>query len=149
MGLIVNHPLPDVPFAALLKRLDIVGDKGIQLDVHYGGPVERGRGFILHRDGFASDAAVLDIAGGYRISATLDALEMLANGAGPQPALLAMGYAGWGPNQLEAEIGENAWLTLDGLPEIVFAQKAGEKWALALRHAGINPLALSSASGHA
>lgn len=149
MGLIVNHPMPDVPFATLLDRLGITGAQGIHLDVHYGGPVEQGRGFILHQGDFAAKTASMNIAGGFQISATLDVLESLAKGAGPQPALLAMGYAGWGPNQLEDEISENAWLTLDGIADIVFAPKAQEKWGAALRHAGINPLALSGAAGRA
>jgi len=149
MGLIVNHSMPDVPFASLLDQLGIAGAQGIHLDVHYGGPVEQGRGFILHQNDFGGEAASLDIAGGFQLSATLDVLELLAKGAGPKPALLALGYAGWGPSQLEAEIAENAWLTLDGIPEIVFAAKAQEKWGAALRHAGINPLALSGAAGRA
>jgi putative transcriptional regulator len=149
MGLIVNHPLPDVPFTALLDGLGIAGAAGVAPDVHYGGPVERARGFILHRDTFASDAPALNIAGGYHLSATLDVLELLAKGAGPDPALLALGYAGWGPGQLEAEIAENSWLTLDGLPDIIFATKAQEKWSRALQHMGITPLALSSAAGRA
>jgi putative transcriptional regulator len=149
MGLIVNHPMPDVPFSALLERLGIDGAAGIELNVHYGGPVERGRGFILHQTSFEGQSATLDIDGGFQMSATLDVLEALAQGAGPDPALLALGYAGWGPNQLEGEIAENAWLTLDGVAEIVFAIKAQEKWGAALRHAGINPLALSGAAGRA
>jgi putative transcriptional regulator len=149
MGLIVNHPLPDVPFASLLERLGIKGAQGIHLDVHYGGPVEQGRGFILHKGDFGGEVASLDIAGGFQLSATLDVLELLAKGAGPQPALFALGYAGWGPNQLEDEISENSWLTLDGIADIVFAPKAQEKWGAALRRAGINPLALSGAAGRA
>lgn len=158
MGIIVNRPLPDMPFAALLEKVGIEnapanrqrGDiKRKDITVHYGGPVEAGRGFILHRDGYVTDGAVLDIAGGFKMSATLDVLESLASGAGPTPALLAMGYAGWGPHQLEDEIAENAWLTLDGLPDIVFAPNADEKWAQALRKSGVNPVTLSGAAGHA
>lgn len=149
MGLIVNHPLPDVPFAALVQGLGITAAAGINCDVHYGGPVERGRGFILHRAGLNEGALMLDIAGGYNLSATLDVLEQMAQGAGPEPALLALGYAGWGPGQLEAEIADNAWLTLDARPDIVFGPKAQDKWTLALQDLGIHPLALSSVAGRA
>ncbi|MDZ7906308.1 MAG: YqgE/AlgH family protein [Cypionkella sp.] len=149
MGLIVNHPMPDVPFATLTERLGIAHTQGIDLAVHYGGPVEAGRGFILHRDNFSSDAGGMPIAGGYHLSATLDVLESLAAGTGPSPALLTLGYAGWGPNQLETEIAENAWLTLDGRADIIFTAPAGEKWAQALRLSGVDPRALSGAAGHA
>jgi putative transcriptional regulator len=149
MGLIVNHPLPDVPFAALAQSLGITAAAGIICDVYYGGPVEQGRGFILHRTGFGGGAAMLEIAGGYNLSATLDVLEQMAQGAGPSPALLALGYAGWGPGQLEAEIADNAWLTLDGLPDIVFGPKPKDKWTLALHHLGITPLTLSLVAGRA
>jgi putative transcriptional regulator len=151
MGLIVNRPMPEVPFATLLDRLGLNVATAIQIDVHYGGPVEKGRGFILHRDNFKPKTTFLDIDGGFRISATLDVLELIAEGtgAGPSPVLLAMGYAGWGPDQLEAEIAENAWLTLDGLPDIVFAEKAADKWADALRRIGVSPVALSGAAGRA
>lgn len=149
MGLIINRPLPDFTFTDLLEKLKITGENPIALDVHYGGPVEAGRGFILHREGYETDGAVMEIAGGYQVSATLDVLEQLAAGTGPRPALLALGYAGWGPRQLEGEIAENAWLTLDGVPDIVFARDAAAKWAAALRHVGVDPVALSGAAGHA
>ncbi len=149
MGIIVNRPIPDMPIASLLEKLGIDAPSPIDLPVHYGGPVEAGRGFILHEIGYPTEAAVLDIAGGFQMSATLDVLEALANGTGPQPALLALGYAGWGPQQLEGEIAENAWLTLDGMPSIVFAPDARAKWASALRQAGVDPVSLSGAAGHA
>ncbi len=149
MGLIVNHPLPDVPFSGILETLGLTGAQGQDIAVHYGGPVERGRGFILHRANPHLDSPALDIAGGYQMSATLDVLEALAKGTGPKPALLTLGYSGWGPNQLEQEIAANAWLTLDGAEDIVFAPQSAEKWANALRRAGVNPLMLSAAAGRA
>jgi putative transcriptional regulator len=149
MGLIVNHPMPEMNFAALLDGLGIAAETAITTDVHYGGPVEAGRGFILHRDTDPSETGGMQIAGGYRLSATLDVLQNMANGMGPNPALFTLGYAGWGPNQLESEIAENAWLTLDGRSDIVFSAPAKEKWAKALRHAGIDPMALATTFGHA
>ncbi len=149
MGLIVNHPMPAVNFASLLDGLGIAAEAAISTEVHYGGPVETERGFILHRDTYRPDAGGMRIAGGYWLSATLDVLQNLANGTGPSPALFTLGYAGWGPNQLETEIAENAWLTLEGRSEIVFSSPAKAKWAAALRHAGVDPMALSGAMGHA
>lgn len=149
MGLIVNRPMPDVPFATLMDRLGISGAEFGKIDVHYGGPVEPGRGFILHRDNFDAMGGVLKIDGGFQMSATLDVLELMAKGEGPAPALLALGYSGWGPDQLEREIADNAWLTLEGLPDIVFGDNGQQKWADALRHSGVNPMALSGAVGRA
>jgi putative transcriptional regulator len=149
MGLIVNTPLPDLNFATLLGRVGIKAPSPPDLPVYYGGPVERGRGFILHQGDYDGGSAVMDIAGGFHMSATLDVLEALANGTGPNPALLTLGYSGWGPNQLEAEIAANAWLTLDGSADIVFGAQAGQKWGNALRLAGVNPMMLSGAAGRA
>lgn len=148
MGIIVNRPLPDLTFADLLQKLGLQVQAPAAVPVHYGGPVEMGRGFILHGAEDGRDGA-LDISGGLQMSATVDVLERLAQGAGPQPAFLALGYAGWGPRQLEGEIAENAWLTLDGQPDIVFAPDPAAKWAAALRHAGVDPVALSGAAGRA
>ena len=149
MGIVVNRPMPDMSFQGLLEKLGIAAQNPAPMDVHYGGPVEAGRGFILHGVGYDSEAAVLDIDGTFQMSATLDVLEALAQGTGPHPALLALGYAGWGPRQLEGEIAENAWLVLDGLPEIVFAKDTTTKWAAALRHSGVDPVALSGTAGRA
>lgn len=149
MGVIVNRPLPNLPLAKVLQDLGISANDAPQMPVHYGGPVEPGRGFILHQSSYHSAAGGMDIAGGYHLSATLDVLAALAAGAGPDPALFTLGYAGWGPNQLEGEIADNAWLTLDGLSKIVFSAPAGEKWASALRQLGVDPMQLSGAAGHA
>ena len=107
MGLIINKPAPDLDFSALLDHLDIPrGLAGRDIRVHLGGPVERGRGFVLHSPDYASNGGTLDVAGIYGMTATLDILQDLAQGRGPCEALLALGYAGWGPGQLEAEIGD-------------------------------------------
>ncbi len=149
MGIIVNRAMNDFTFPDLLDKVGIAANTPAEIKLHYGGPVEPGRGFILHQSGYDAKAAVLEIAGGFQMSATLDVLEALANGTGPRPALLALGYAGWGPRQLEGEIADNAWLTLDGLPDIVFAADTSTKWAAALRYSGVDPVALSGAAGHA
>lgn len=149
MGLIVNQPISDLSFATLLGRVGIKTLSAPSLPVHYGGPVERGRGFILHQGDYDGGSAVLEITGGFYMSATLDVLEALATGTGPNPALLALGYSGWGPNQLESEIAANAWLTLDGGADVVFAPQAARKWGDALRKSGVDPTMLSGAAGRA
>ena len=156
MGLIINKPVPDLSFDSLIDQLSIskgeVGPKrnaGREIRVHQGGPVERSRGFVLHSRDWQAGRATMQIAGLYGMTATLDILEALANGAGPQSALLALGYSGWGPGQLEAEIGRNDWLTAEASDELIFSADDGGKWSGALRSMGIDPVALSSVSGRA
>lgn len=150
MGLIVNKPVEEVTFAGLLDHLNIpTAPEGREIAVHFGGPVERGRGFVLHSRDYRGGAATMKIEGGYGMTATLDVLEALARGDGPHHALLALGYSGWGPGQLESEIARNDWLTSDADAALVFAKDDAAKWAGALRGMGIDPLSLSSKAGRA
>jgi putative transcriptional regulator len=149
MGLIVNKPLQDVSFAGLLDHLNIPkAPEGRDIRVHLGGPVERGRGFVLHSPDWWKGPATVEVPGGFGMTATLDILEALARGEGPTQALLALGYSGWGPGQLEAEILRNDWLTSAAPEGLVFGD-AREKWTAALRGMGIDPVSLSSAAGRA
>ena len=150
MGLIVNKPTTDLSFDELLKQLGIEREPGARdIRVHFGGPVEHGRGFVLHSSDYMSADTTLRIDDRIGLTATVDVLERIARGEGPQDTLLALGYAGWGPGQLEGEIVENGWLTCEADPEIVFAADDGSKWGLALKTLGIDPLTLSAASGRA
>jgi putative transcriptional regulator len=150
MGLIVNKPAPDLRFDDLLRQLDIpVGDGGRDIRVHYGGPVERGRGFVLHSHDYDGGKGSMTVDGGFRMTATLDVLEAMASGGGPGKALLALGYAGWGPGQIEEEIARNDWLTAEALPRLVFDADDAAKWAGALRLIGVDPVALSATAGRA
>jgi putative transcriptional regulator len=151
MGLIVNKPLPELGFTDLLRQLGIPGADApkAQIRVHFGGPVEHGRGFVLHTDDYASNGSTLRVAGGFGMTATLDILEHIARGGGPAQALLALGYAGWGPGQLEGEIARNGWLTAEASRDIVFAADNASKWARALKTLGIDPIMLSSDAGRA
>lgn len=150
MGLIINKPVREMNFSMLLAQLNIaVGDGSRDIRVHFGGPVERGRGFVLHTPDYAGGAATMEVPGGFGMTATLDVLEALANGTGPRRALLALGYAGWGAGQLEAEIGRNDWLTVDAVDDLVFAPEDAGKWLGAMRAIGVDPLALSPVAGRA
>lgn len=150
MGLIVNKPSSDVTFENLVQQLSIeeVGDvSGIR--VHFGGPVELGRGFVLHSPDFRSEMTTLNVDDCFAMTATLDVLESIARGSGPAKRLIVLGYAGWGPGQLEGEIAANGWLICDASSDLVFDTADGDKWEAALGSLGISPLALSSEGGRA
>lgn len=150
MGIIVNKRVEEVTFGGLLDHLKIPrAPEGRDIAVHFGGPVERGRGFVLHSRDYHGGPTTMRIEGGFGMTATLDVLEALARGMGPHRALLALGYSGWGPGQLEAEIARNDWLTAEADAALVFAEDDSGKWTAALRAMGIDPLLLSSAAGRA
>lgn len=151
MGLIVNRPMPELSFTGLLDQLGIPrGPQGRDIRVHFGGPVERGRGFVLHTPDYsANGGGTMQVGAAYGMTATQDILTALASGVGPGSALLALGYSGWGPGQLESEIARNDWLTCDAVPDLVFSDDDGGKWAGALRRLGIDPITLSAAAGRA
>jgi putative transcriptional regulator len=114
-----------------------------------GGPVETGRGFVLHSADFFIENSTLPIDDGICLTATLDILKAIARGNGPESAVLALGYAGWGAGQLESEIHANGWLNCAADPDLVFGREADLKYKLALQKIGIDPAKLSSDSGHA
>jgi len=154
MGLVINRTAPDLTFRDLLSQLDIV--EGIEVapasaraPIYFGGPVEHGRGFVLHSADYTAEGSTLMLSPVFGMTATTDILEDIARGEGPRDVILALGYAGWGPGQLEGEIGENGWLTCDATPEIVFGTENGGKWEAALRSFGVDPRLLSSDAGRA
>ena len=150
MGLILNKPSAEIRMSDVLDQLDIsLTPEAAEIVVHYGGPVETGRGFVLHSSDYASSLNTLDISNALGMTATLDILEAIARGEGPKQSLMMLGYAGWGPGQLESEIAQNAWLTADAPQTLVFQVPATQKWAAALESLGIDPLTLSSAAGRA
>lgn len=150
MGLIINKPSFDLKFEDLLKQLKIpAGDGAKGTQIYFGGPVEHGRGFVLHTADYAANRSTMKVDDRFGMTATLDILQDIARGAGPASSLMALGYSGWGPGQLEAEIQRNGWLTCDASPEIVFAKENGSKWRAALKSLGVDPLTLSPSAGHA
>ncbi|MDJ0637400.1 MAG: YqgE/AlgH family protein [Paracoccaceae bacterium] len=150
LGLIINKPSRELEFDSLLEQLDInVGPAQRDIRVHFGGPVENERGFVLHSGDYEADAATLKVTDTFGMTATLDVLEAIARGDGPSSALLALGYSGWGPGQLEDEILQNGWLTCEAKPELVFGLDDDAKWEGALKTLGVDPLTLSSTAGRA
>ncbi len=150
LGLIVNKPTPELSLGDLLQQLGIqTGPESRDIRVHFGGPVEGGRGFVLHSADYAARDATLQIDERFGMTATQDILRALAQGKGPDSALLMLGYAGWAPGQLEAEILANGWLVADATPELVFADDGRAKWNAALKSLGVDPVSLSAMAGRA
>jgi putative transcriptional regulator len=157
MGIVINQPAEDMSFSGLLRQLEIVDESDSirfpgaleRIPVLKGGPVEVGRGFVLHSADYFADSATLPIASNISLTATLDVLRAIADGQGPQTAMLALGYAGWGAGQLEKEMLGNGWLHCPADPDLVFATPFEKRYQAALTRLGINPLFLSAESGHA
>ena len=155
MGIIVNQPASNIKFPELLVQLEVIpSGERIELPNHdvkilKGGPVETGRGFVLHSSDFFIENSTLPINEGVCLTATLDILKAIANGNGPHDAILALGYAGWAPGQLEQEIQENGWLHCAADAELIFGTDTDGKYDKALRKIGIDLGHLSSQAGHA
>lgn len=150
MGIIVNKPAPELRFSDLLEQLEIpLGDGYRDIRVHFGGPVETGRGFVLHSSEYQSEAGTLEVDAGTSMTATTDVLADMAVGQGPEQSFMALGYSGWGPGQLESEILDNGWLTSDAREDIIFGRANEHKWTAALKMLGVDPLTLSATAGHA
>lgn len=150
MGLIVNKPLPAPDMKDLLGQLGITliaSDQSAAAPILFGGPVETGRGFVLHSTDWKGEA--MPVGEGMAMTATRNILEDIAAGRGPAQSLLALGYAGWGPGQLEAEILDNGWLISDADPSLALGADHASKWNRAIKAMGIDPRSLSAAAGHA
>ncbi|MEX0299064.1 MAG: YqgE/AlgH family protein [Kordiimonas sp.] len=150
MGLVINQGFDNLNFEGLLDQLEIDSDQDEVPDIaiHIGGPVEPGRGFVLHSADFVQDSTMV-VSETLALTATVDILRALANGRGPIHSLLALGYAGWGPGQLEQEIQSNSWLTADGDDEIIFHTELEQKWPRAMAMLGVDVSMLSAEAGHA
>ena len=150
MGLVVNRLLDDVAWPALMKQLGIktTAAAGEDRQIHFGGPVEAGRGFVLHSADYVEDGTLV-VGGDIALTATLEILRAIGRGAGPKRSLLALGYSGWGPGQLDSEIQANGWLSVAADEDLVFGLQHGDKWQRALNKLGIDLLSLSGESGRA
>jgi len=157
MGIVVNRAAGSIDFPGLLVQLNIIDkdhqitlpDAAERLKVLKGGPVETGRGFVLHSSDFFIQDATLPIDDGICLTATLDILKAIATGTGPKQAILALGYAGWAPGQLENEIQHNGWLHCAADPDLIFGRNVEDKYKLALDKIGIDIAMLSNEAGHA
>ena len=157
MGIVINQPASNVSFSDLLVQLEVIPAADlIQLPqragtvkVLKGGPVETGRGFVLHSADFFIENSTLPIDDGVCLTATLDILKAIARGDGPASAVLALGYASWAPKQLESEIQENSWLHCAADSELIFGNDVDGKYEKALKKIGIHLGMLSSEAGHA
>ncbi len=157
MGIILNHPAEGVNFVDLLLQLKVieeaekarVGGLARTTRVLAGGPVDSGRGFVLHSPDYSAEAATMAIDADISMTATLDVLRAIAQGEGPKEAVLALGYAGWSPGQLEKEILSNSWMICPSDPHLVFDQNYETKYERALGAIGVDLGFLSGEAGHA
>ncbi|PPR23025.1 MAG: hypothetical protein CFH40_01171 [Alphaproteobacteria bacterium MarineAlpha10_Bin3] len=149
MGLIVNRPLEELSFVDLLGQMDIdCPESAADIKVQYGGPVETGRGFVLHTPEYGHDGTITvnDEVG---LTATIEILKDIAANHGPRRAILALGYAGWGPGQLDSEIQQNAWLNVPADNALLFDTDIASRWEKAIAKIGVDLSLLSGDHGHA
>lgn len=149
MGLIINQLVPSIQFPDLLKQLKIEQSSSDEhIRVYQGGPVDGERGFVLHSSEYMINSTVV-VDDDFSLTATVDVLRDLAQGVGPAKSILALGYSGWGPGQLDQEMRDNGWLSVDSNPDIVFDFNIENKWNRALSQLGIDPNLLSVEAGTA
>jgi putative transcriptional regulator len=149
VGLVLNRQIESITFPDLLHQLNIeTDDAAPELPIHFGGPVETGRGFVLHSSDYGQSGTIMvgDLIG---LTATVDILKDMAARRGPRSSMLALGYAGWGPGQLDSEIQQNAWLNVPSDEELVFDSDIDGKWTRAIAKLGIDPSLLYGDAGHA
>jgi putative transcriptional regulator len=152
VGIGIGHKRAGLRFRELLKQLELDPSEAPDCAIHHGGPVEPGRGFVLHStDWGGEDTLHVNAAGGqqYAMTGTIDVLRAIAEGRGPARWLIALGYAGWGAGQLEAEMAHHGWFVAGGAPGLIFDTPTDERWAAAFKGEGIDPRLLSSEAGAA
>lgn len=153
-GLVINKPVERLTFPGLLEQLSITPSASdaktlLEQPILLGGPVETGRGFVLHSNDYACESATLRVSDDISLTGTVDALRAMTANPPPKRALFALGYAGWGAGQLESEIQANGWLHCDADPELVFDNDLESKYTRALDCLGVDIAALSGSSGNA
>lgn len=149
MGFVVNRLIDSMRFDTLMDQLGLDSAKARpDLPVHFGGPVEASRGFVLHSTDLIQEATLL-IEDGIALTATTEMLKAIGDGQGPERCVLALGYASWGAGQLDREIQDNGWLLVPADDHLVFGEDNGAKWEGALTKLGIDLTLLSTEAGHA
>jgi len=150
MGLIINKPIDGLSFQELMTKFDIgVSPGGTEPRILFGGPVQTGRGFVLHTADYTSQDNTLRVTSEICLTATVDVLRAIAEGHGPRKAILALGYAGWGTGQIENEILANGWIHCDADEALVFDTPYNSQWKTALAKIGANISGLSAEAGRA
>jgi putative transcriptional regulator len=150
MGLIINKRVEGLVFRDMMEKLEIrVSEATPDSPVLFGGPVQTGRGFVLHSGDFEGNESTLSVTEEISLTATLDVLRAIAQGNGPSKALFALGYAGWDGGQIEDEIRANGWVHCDADDRLVFDENLDSKWSSALRKIGIDVSGLSALAGRA
>jgi putative transcriptional regulator len=157
MGLIINQRAPNLTFPLLLSQLNLVGTEAVDTlsadvldkEVHIGGPVEKSRGFVLHTDDYTAKDATIELGDGICLTHTTDILKAIAHGNGPNRSILALGYAGWSPGQVESEIHANGWLNCPASRDIIFDTDLDQIYERALSSLGVDPSHLVSVAGRA
>jgi putative transcriptional regulator len=148
MGLVVNKLMDDLTLPALLRQLKIEPGAADDEPIHFGGPVESSRGFVLHTADYVQDSTMV-INDNVALTATIEVLRAIAKGEGPARKVMALGYAGWSAGQLDSEIQANGWLSVPADEEILFGPDHAHKWERALAKLGVSPAMLSGEAGHA
>lgn len=158
LGLVINKP-SDIKMAALFDKVDLPLKRADLTDcpVFQGGPVQVERGFVLHEAIWVAPdksdeslyASTMTIPGGLEMTTSKDVLEAISSGAGPRRVLVSLGYSAWGEGQLESELGENSWLTVDADPAVIFDTPADQRYDRALALLGLQSWMISSQVGHA
>ena len=149
IGIIVNQPMPMVEFDDLTENIGVEKSDIIKRPhIYFGGPVDTERGFVLHSTEYTG-AHSIKLSEQLALNASIDILKNMALGQGPKHAIFALGYAGWGPGQLDEEVEKNFWLTLDVKDHILFQAKAHDKWSMAMHEIGVTPEHLSASAGRA
>ena len=150
MGIIVNKPTLELKFDDILEQLKISPQKKpTNQNIYFGGPVEFGRGFVVHSSDYDVPNVSINIQEEYYLTASIEILEDMANGCGPKESILALGYAGWGPGQLENELLCDSWLMCDPDPNLIFSLHSEAKWNSGLKKLGVNPSHLATIGGSA
>ncbi len=150
MGLIINKPIEGLSFNDLMDKFKIdVTTGALEPPILFGGPVNMGRGFVLHSSDYGTPDATLSITSGISLTATTDILEAIAHGQGPSKSMLALGYAGWGEGQIESEILANGWIHCDPDPALIFDTDYDAKWETAIGKLGAAISGLSADAGRA
>jgi len=149
MGLVINKLVGSLTFKELLKQMEIeTGNFNSNVEVHFGGPVETGRGFVLHSTDYNS-AETMRVNNDFAVTATVEVLKLIADGKGPCNVMFALGYSGWAPGQLDTEMQNNGWLHCKADLSIVFGEDNEAKWKLAAAMMGIDLSLLTTDAGHA